>query len=695
MLSILTTTPDQAPGLQMLPAAEPAKIIPMGDNADWHRVAPKARAEVLALIPHLEGIHAAGHGTRAAAVARVAAIVGQSVPTIRRKYDKWLAEGWQGLVNRAKSPNTSQLPEAFLQFWLGMVESFQRDRTRKKAWRSLQLRLAAWEKGDTAMAIPGYSTPPKRTLATGLPAAWSYKTLSRHKPSNYQLALRHQGTKAASNYLPSIRASRVGVLPGEIIFFDDEQVDVYVNFLGINQQATRPQAFHALDYASAHNICRGYQPTILDAGTGIKRGLTQATFEWFVIHLLTNFGYRKTGTTLVWEHGTASGSKAFEERLHFLTKGAVTIDRSGRFGDPAFKGMLYPGQRTGNFRYKAPLESSFSIHRTEFSALPGATGINRDHAPEENEGILRANKFYLKAMEALPFERQQLMALPVMPWGQFVTLANEIIGGLEDRTDHELTQWEDCGNLVSEFTLDGSSWWGQEKLAEMPTEARAAVSAFVQQPGFSRIRRRSRREAWQAGAGDLVRLAPRDCVALMGMESAIERTVSDRLEILFEDRTISADPMVYLASVKNEHGHRIQLKRGEKYLCFLNPQDPSRVQVCEGHGARRGAWIGEAPAFVTPSRKDVDALMMNYGRAVAATTPERMDVERRAAGEVHRRTSDAAWNARLLNSAPLTPTEHAAQAAKSGAAALAEMALAAAPAEALPAPAEFDPFSGE
>jgi len=187
-------------------------------------------------------------------------------------------------------------------------------------------------------------------------------------------------------------------------------------------------------------------------------------------------------------------------------------------------------------------------------------------------------------------------------------------------------------------------------------------------------------------------------VSIVDPEFAIERKVSDRLELEFFDRSISPEPLIYIARAKDAQGRNIELKRGDVYLCFLNPLAPDYLQICEAHGARRGAWIGEAHRTIIASRHDVDALVRNYGEVMAATAHSKADVARRAAGEAARRNDDREWNRRLLNPAPLTPAEHAAAASAKDAADLAELALsrmdATAP-ETNPGQTTFDPFSGE
>ena len=57
----------------------------------------------------------------------------------------------------------------------------------------------------------------------------------------------------------------------------------------------------------------------------------------------------------------------------------------------------YPGLSRGNFRHKASLESSNNLTHNVFASLPGQTGKDVEHRPEQLDGMLRHNNALLAA----------------------------------------------------------------------------------------------------------------------------------------------------------------------------------------------------------------------------------------------------------------------------------------------------------
>lgn len=644
------------------PADDGAGSIRLRDEAEhaaWCQATPAARREVLEWDRDMQALAAAGSGMRGRTAQRIATRRGITLSAVNQKYYGWQKQGWMALLNKAKVKPSATLPPTFVEFWKSLIDSHQRRKTTvKQAFRALQARLVAWERdgGDAGSdhAIPGYVTAPRRTQGTGLPAGWSYDTLNRLKPGEHERVLRSKGTKAYSAMLPPVRASRVGMEVGQLIFFDDEQPDVYVNFVGTNRRPMRPLGFHALDFVSGANLAAGFRPQILTEDA--VKSLTLRQFEWFVVHVLTSVGYRPDGTTLTGEMGTAKFTDRFQEALGIVTGGKVTTDHSGRFGDPAFRGMLYEGQSTGNFRYKAPIESWFNLLRNEMSALQGATGRNRDEAPEETPGLVRANTWFLKQLEELPVERRMLLVSPIMEWGQFVREAHHIIRRINERTDHAIREYEELGFTVPVIEVEGREFPLRLSVGMDPAQ-RAKLELLIA-TGHSRIRRLSPAEVITQQATRLKRLRGWHVPALMPDDAARLVAVAKDFTLRVRDQDLGADELIYIAAATDQHGRQISLTRGEEYLCYVNPYDAGTMQVCEAAGPRRGAWIGEATLMPTLSRTDQHGLWAQYQNIQQAVAPERADIERRAAAEVHRRTADWSWNKRVADTGnPLTPGE--------------------------------------
>jgi len=634
----------------------PALTFTADDAHELATLGEAARADLAGWLEDVKTIASAGHGTQGRVLASVSRRRGLSPSAVRQRFDRWQRDGWQGLINR-RSTRGGAIPQAAVQHWLTLCESQQRRRTTvKQAWRLLTAQLDAWDRdgGDAGSqyAIPGYTTSPRRLHSTGLPAGWHYATLAKLAKRQAERIARSLGGKAFSATLPSVRASREGCAVGQFLFFDDEQLDVYVNTVG-NKTASRPLAFHCLDFVSGCNIARGFRPTMLRAD-GTKDQLKQVEFDWFMLHILTNIGWNEqSGTVLCGEMGTAALSGWMQDALPRVFGDRVHWDHSGRMGAP-LRGMVYEGQSSGNFRFKAPLESWFNLERNYMAALPGATGRNRDEKPEETYGLLRNCAAYLRLLETLPLERRMLLRSPVLEWGQFSRLANALVELINRRTDHTLGQWEKCGFVRAEI-LDSMEPALAARLLTDPAALAAVMGA-----GGGTIRRMSPREVWDQHSPRLTKLKPWQVPLLMPLDAARPVKVSADRVIRLRDQEIDSEDMEFLAThCITKEGHHLSLRPGDEFLAYLNPYSPSEIQLCEVIGSRRGAWLGTCAILPRISRALTDDLMEQFGRIRGAAQPVLDDIAARSRAESRRRIEDRAVNRRVADlTKPLTPGEH-------------------------------------
>ena len=77
-------------------------------------------------------------------------------------------------------------------------------------------------------------------------------------------------------------------------------------------------------------------------------------------------------------------------------------------------------------RFKASLESSNNLVHNVFAALPGQTGKDRQHQPEELPALLKNNEDLLAARFQLPIERAELLSFPILELNQFMAVAHEL-----------------------------------------------------------------------------------------------------------------------------------------------------------------------------------------------------------------------------------------------------------------------------
>jgi hypothetical protein len=633
-----------------------------------------ARKQVQALWEACERIAAAPRVLDA--IRSEAAQIGISFSKLKRLFYAWQKSGmdWETLVNRSRfpDPRESNHHPAFIAFLKNLYEEHQRAGTFEQTYRVLKAKLAAWERdpSNPALAIPGYSRPPKRGPITRAPAGWSKATLRNLISNKYERTLRRQGPKAASDLLPSIRTSRVGLEFGEILYFDDQQLDTYVNLTGRNARTMRPLAFNSLEALTGSCFAMGLKPQIWESETSSKLELNSLDFFWFVMHVLTQFGYNaKKGTRLVFEHGSANVDKKgnFDEDIKRITGGAVTVDRSGIWRAPAFKAMLFEGQPSGNFRFKAPLETWFNKLRNWHSALPGATGLDPDHAPEESHGLIAYNNRQLKLIDKVPTDLFLRLQRPVKEWEDFVQIANAINRAIDFDRCHSHEGWVKCGFSGQRYrlSLDTEQWISEEDYLRIPPKQRVALDHIVSRPGYFDSYQLAPGEAFAklnaVGSPTKLTRLPIHCIPLLAPDRAWEDiAVNASLELTLVMPEIDSEPLRYIAKVRNSSGHEIILERGKTYKRLLNIFDPNTLWIAEADGARKGAFIGVATRLYVPCKNDHAAILTQLGEYNHVKSVESKEVETRMESEAAVRQRMATHNAALLAGRPVTPAEIAA-----------------------------------
>lgn len=598
----------------------------------WHR----------ALAPLLEAMP---DGGLLRAMADVSAGMGTSRSTALRKYYALRDEGAIGLVNWAKAPKVHKLPPAFLDHWRKVCEDNQRNC--KQAYKIL---IHHWRHTDAE--IPGYTTPPKASRG-GVPRGWTYGNLMRFAPSKFERKVARIGRSAAADLRPLVLTTRVGLECGQFYLFDDLEHDVKVNFVGVNRQALRPLELCALDLFSACKVAYGLKPTV-EGDDGAKQKIKERDMRFLLAYLLTQIGYRRAGTALVVEHGTAAIREDIERILFDQTAGAITVQRSGIEGAPALHGW-YEGRGKGNFRFKAALESHHNLTHNVTAALPGQMGLNRDHSPEELHGREKANKLLLKACESLAPEKVALLRFPFVQFHQFHAILDDIYRFINARHEHELEGFEAAGLVAQEYRLATTEkrWLPGETLSKLSTEQQDAVLALIQQPGLSRCRKLAPVEVWEQGRRGLVKL-PVWCVPdILGHDLAIERKVGADGLFCFEDRELAAAPFRYLARAMNRDGYEVLLRDGETYQTFVNPFALDQLVVCDV----RGGYIGTCRRLESVRKDDPEKLYKAMGDAAHTEVVRLGEYRARHAGEVEQKVEDERFNKLILAGKAITAKE--------------------------------------
>ena len=595
-------------------------LIPSNDLTEFLRLPAEVQADIERWLNELACVTKPGIQKRLAAVA---ARMGVSLATARRKHDDWRRDGsWRALVNRAKVPEARGLDDEFIAYWQSLCQQYQRKS--KPAHREFIRQFRA------GVPIPGIDvTVSRQTLPPGL----SYDNLIRYNPTKFELTASRIGRGAADDYRPKVFTTRVGLAVGQRYIFDDMWHDFKVVTVG-QRRAMRLLQLHAHDLFSGCQFARGIKPRMEDEATGKSVNLTEKEMIFLVAHCLSEYGFHPDGCTLMVEHGTAAIREELERVLFEITAGRVTVERSGIDGASSFAGQ-YAGRGKGNFRFKAALESLGNLIHNETSDLlqfPGQTGSNsRLNAPEEMAGRDKHTDALLKAIAALPAERAMKLRLPYLEVNQARWLVDEVMERINNRKEHELEGWLEAGLTTLDFELPDIGIISAQKFLAMPADKQAAIQAIA----TPLARKMSPREVFDAGRPRLIRLRPEQTALLLRDVAGQEVTVGKDHLISFDDESISPNPLRYLAH---------HFAPGDKFTAVVNPLSPNSAHLFDA----RGAWVGLVSAWQTVRRDDIEGLHRQMGQAAKVEAELLTPVAAAGAKLTQQRIAEAQNNAEVL-----------------------------------------------
>ncbi len=622
--------------------------IPQSDLAEFSAMPDCVKTDVRAWMAAMRILFLTQGRGIGRAIQHQARVLNVSIQTVRRNYDLFRkTHDWRVLVDFRKfpDPNHVGLPTGFVEWWKTIQMEYQRETTVAAARREL---LRRYERIDT---IPGYALRPEADPRWGHPQGWSYRNLSRQRflLTKYEKKAVQIGRNAAHNLLPKVLTTRVGLSIGEVVMMDDQDYDEQVNFLGINRRATRPSGFNAIDVFSAYESLQGYKPTILNPD-GSRQKLKQTDFEWFVVNYLTNVGYRSDlGTLIIAERGTSKAGREFTERMIEATGGKVTFDSSGLHRDAVIPG-LFEGAAKGNPRFKALREGMFRLLREEMSCLPGATGLDRDHAPEGNYGREIENTRLLNAMAALPPDRARLFQLPFLTWQEFLTKAITAYDIINRRDWHALEGWQKLGFTTNEWRMAlNTPWQPESSYLALPDSVRSIFDGLAQQePMLWNSRKLSPLEVWQSRQRELTKVQGHCIPILLGAEHRREVRVTRDLHFIVQDQEIDPDEMWFYAIV----GGR-ELVRGEVYEAYLNPFNATALEICD----RKGRWLGTSQRVERHCKTDTEALQRAYSITRKVETDSLKTLAARGRDITKRELARRSFNLAVADGKPITDRE--------------------------------------
>jgi hypothetical protein len=653
--------------MEALYTPQPATLKVISDHDAFSRLAPKTQKRIMRQIDWILKIRDARHGEKGKIIIQAAADLEVSVPSINRYVRSFESGGWSALCDQ-RGCNIEGVPDAFKDFIRQLHLQCQRSTTGREVHRMLIERWRLWKKtGESKHAIPGYDTPPAAG-PKGYPQGWSEDNILRFRPDSYALTLSRQGGKHAAGYLFSILKTRVGMRFGQVVFFDDQDYDVKVAPRGMSQRAIRPQGFNCLDYLSGCFMHHAIRLRWWDKESEQYRTLTQADFTWFVVSYLQKHGYRRDshGTTFVFEHGTATGynNKSlatfggccnFDEALAAVSHGCIRVERSGLFNQPAFAGLLFRPQSSGNPRFKSPLESMFNLVRNRMAALPGAIGRNRDLKPEEQYGQDLYTGQMLKLWDRLDQRHRDMIRFPMLTAEEFGEVADTLYQAINSRDDHGLEGWEKLGFVAPQFRFtpdERSPWLTRAEVMELPDDARLALLSRMDSPGYVRPHKLSPIEVARQCAGELTKLPDSAIPLLIPRQWAREAVVKPDRTIAIKDQLLGPEAFSYVCRIEDKDGARV-LKPGTKLLCYLNPFAPERLVICREDGAFMGTLFERTRAGFM----DQDAILDQLKERAEMKADLDTGVRPHLQGLMDQRAEMKRVNDRLAKGQPVLPDE--------------------------------------
>lgn len=571
----------------------------------------------------------------------------------------------------AAAPST--LPPAFVSFWQVLCEENQRKIA--PAYRSLFFdhllaertipgygetgQGATW-RGIYAAEHPGWSIPeecPYRPY-DATPNGWSEATLRRYAPDKYCLTAARIGRAAASEYLPKVPTTRVGLRFGQVFVMDDVYHDTKVTFAG-NREAQIVVELGALELLSGHYCSYGLKP-VREKDDGGREVLREAYLRYLLADIAVRIGVCQEGALIAGEHGTARAPASVLAVLNrWFGREMIRFEAGGLRHAPIARG-LFEGRPGGNFRFKAALESHHNLKKNELAQLPGAKGKDPEHAPEDLATKEAYHRTLVKACSAVA-DRPDLVdniRSPFPSYWQYAEAVALLYDRIADRKNHSLEGFDECGLTMEEFRLSEAQAWAPlaDLVAEASDQERAAIYALIQADKSRRYNRRvmSPREAFahSARTQNVVRLPEAAVPEILGPELGRSLPVDVDQTLRFEDPYIAGKVYGIAAIARTARGDFL-LERGAKYLIHLSPIDARFAYV----STAAGVFIGKAPVLLPGSKADVDAARRNLAIVREVESIELRRLLPVAAKRLREAASMSANNAEVLRGiAPETGT---------------------------------------
>ncbi len=566
--------------------------------------APEAQ-RVLSFVDAL-GVFEQASDKRSAAKAMSARLApfgyrGLSYPSLMRKLQDFKSEGVWAFVpakyKRVESRGAIR-NEDFVEYWQGLC--LENRRKVAPAWKQLVRDFCA------GVAVPGVGTWQEmffrmRGYMPGVgelcpwsesnpPPGWGLRNLRRLCPDEFAMTAAHFGLgRAKTQYGLTVAKTRVGLRCCQLVEVDDMWYEHKVVFAG-NREPQRVVEFAAQDRLTGHVVCHLAKP-IRERADGTKETLKAAWAKYVYHFVLCVSGIPREGCVIQGERGTTKSDAEFEAALKAINvrregegKGAVSFRSGALVTGPIGKGLA-AGAAKGNPRAKGMIEQMHATLKNELGGVLGEVGGGRGVQPEETNAMVAEASRLVTAAYALNLPVEELKT-PFLSWQQFAKAADEAHRRMDERREHNLEGWAECGFCLGEVRMKAeASWRTVPALGAMSPEEAGAVSALVK-AGYAEYRERkmSPKEAWEKSKGELERVPEYFSPMILGSELCVVAKVRDSMEFRYKDPNTGAD--LKIAAVAGGE----LLKRGVEYRVWVNPLDGDKAYVCD----LEGRYIGTA-----------------------------------------------------------------------------------------------------
>ncbi len=600
--------------------------------------------------------------------------------TVYRKTEALARFGVAGVVAAAavrKAQGVARapaLPPAFVRFWRGIVLDHQRLKT-LSAWRLLMRQHLI-----AGRVIPGYGTDwrgiwadehpgeiaPARCpytdahqgAAACAPRGWSYANLLSLAPAEDEKAGAAFGVAALRDFTPSLPHTRAGLRPMQVVTMDDVMLDVYCWYPG-EKEPRRPVGLGVMDVLTGSLVDFPLVPVRRRPdGTLAKLDGSVSRFVW--ANILCNIGVdAQAGVTFLAEHGTAGLAPDEEARLNRILgprpDGSpwLTVLRSSTTGAPLLKG-LFAERGRGRPTHKAMLEAAWNLLHNELAALPGAAGRNWATAPQDTTGWTREDRALIEAgaaalasgcpdaVDALARARTH-----ALPYGQLLEAVRAVVAAMNNRRDHKLEGWENCG-FVKHMVPFGGQLVSLDRAADdfALGDAEKREEFLLRLAPRAQMVRMSPREAWASFAGATLKRFPVAlAVEILGPDLAQGAAVKRGQ---FQARNVwSNETALYAAALRTPEGTTRIPAEGERLKVWVNPMCPDAALVADADGR----FLGAAPRLSAVRHGDVAAAKDNLGILALMRGEQKRRVAAALDGRVRRETERRDENRRALDAA--------------------------------------------